>query len=565
MNAKLLASVICLVSVSSSISAQPLNPSADTVGRVHLSQLREDVELRIDSYGVTHIKAANQEDLFFAQGYNAARDRLWQIDFWRRSGLGLLSEALGDEYLKNDRAARLLLYRGSIDAEWKSYGPKAKDITTSFVDGINAYIRTIEDGRNELPVEFVDLDYTPNYWNAEDIIRIRSHGVWQNVISEVERSFMLCRGSEKSDAIRIKLEPAHTLAIPKSYDPCSLPEAVLDTYLQALYPPNIDNRKGGSNNWAISGDKTATGRPIVASDPHRAFTVPSQRYAVHLTAPDLNVIGAGEPHSPGVSTGHNGQVAFGFTIFPADQEDLLIYTRNPNNENEYRYKDRWSSINTITESVSVKHKPAKEVTLKYTHDGAIIYEDQKNIYALKSIASEPGSAPYLGKLNLIHTKNIEQYDAALQSWGSPGEYHVFADTNGDIAWRAAAKIPKRNNYDGLLPIIGDGRSEWIGFHQLESLPGGRNPPQGWIATANNIVAQEHYPYVEKQLAFEWISDWRAQRIREVLERNEKHTIEGSLALQNDYTSVFARELINSITTISLESEKAIEARNKLHN
>ncbi|NOX50689.1 MAG: penicillin acylase family protein [Gammaproteobacteria bacterium] len=532
---------------------------------LQLPGLIAGVNLKIDEYGITHITAANNHDLFFAQGFNAARDRLWQIDFWRRSGLGELSLVFGEDFLAKDRASRLMLYRGSMNEEWQSYGADARTVTEAFVAGINAYVKLVKDKVRPLPLEFIELGYQPAFWQAEDVVRIRSHGVWQNVISEVERAFMICYGSIQGDLIRRKLEPEHEVELPTGFDPCSLPENVLDQYLLASYPPSFDPGQGGSNNWAIAGGRTSTGRPIVAADPHRAYTIPSLRYAVHLKSPDINIIGAGEPHAPGVAIGHNGRVAFGFTIFPADQEDLMVYDLNSKNPNQYQHQGQWHDMEIIQEKIPLRNNQSKTVELKYTRHGPVLYQDDKNAYALRTVALEPGTAPYLGQLSLARVKNVDEYDDALQRWGSPGEHHVFADIEGNIAWRSAAKTPIRTRHDGLLPVAGNGRFEWQGFHPSSSLPGAKNPENGWITTANNIIDAEHYPYSKKALSFEWVGDWRARRISEVLASNTKHSVFDSLLLQNDYTSVFARELTALLVEINFKNSGAKKSQKLFAN
>jgi penicillin amidase len=530
---------------------------------IRLEGLKAPVSLRIDNYGITHVSAENTNDLYFAQGYNAARDRLWQMDMWLRSGRGELAAILGEQYVAHDRAARLMLYRGDMSAEWAAYGPGVKASVTSFVTGINAYINWLDKNRSQQPPEFDDLGYRPATWLPEDIVRIRSHGVWQNLISEIERSFMFCYGLSEQDSLRVKLEPSHVPVVPEGLDTCAVPEQVLNDYLLATYPSSFGARQGGSNSWAISGNRTLTGRPILAADPHLAYTVPSTRYAVHLSAPGIDVIGAGEPHIPGVSIGHNGNVAFSVTTFPVDQEDLIVYEVNPQDSSSYRYAKGWEEFKVLQESIAVKDKGSVEVTLKFTRHGPVLYEGKGQAYALRSVAFEYGSAPYLGQISLISAANVDAYDKALQHWGAPGEQHVFADTDGQIAWRSAAKAPIRKNYDGLLPVPGDGRYEWQGFHTLDSLPRGENPAQGWIATANNILAADSYPYEERGLSYEWAADWRARRIAEILESTPKHTIADSLALQTDYTSVFAREMQAVLRGFEPEQGKASSAHEML--
>jgi len=303
-------------------------------------------EILIDRWGVPHIYAQTHYDAFFLQGFNAARDRLWQIDLWRRRGLGQLAEVFGPEFVAQDAAARQFLYRGSLFREWLAYGSDAQAIAEAFVAGINAFVALTERDPSRLPPEFKALDYRPARWAAEDVVRIRSHGLWRNVISEVARARSACRGGLADDQLRSPLEPPHAPAVPEGLDPCSVPEGVLDSYLLATSAVKFkrsggqlalaqeplearvrDLRSAGSNNWVVAPERSETGRPILADDPHRSHALPSLRYIAHLNAPDLNVIGAGEPALPGISIGHNERIAFGLTIFAMDQEDLLFYDR----------------------------------------------------------------------------------------------------------------------------------------------------------------------------------------------------------------------------------------------
>jgi penicillin amidase len=555
--------ILLLLLVTASCRSEQAQIDSEVNESLTVPGLTSSVTMRIDTYGISHIEAQNTEDLFFAQGYNAARDRLWQIDYWRRSGLGEMAAVFGKDFLQRDRAARLMLFRGDMPAEWAAYGPGAKGAVTAFVKGINAYIAKADKNPKSLPLEFQTLDYKPARWHPEDIMRIRSHGVWQNLISEVERTFMICSGLSKQDRFRVKLEPDRTPVVPPGLDLCSLPETVLDDYLLAAYPQSFDSRQGGSNNWAVSGSRTASGRPILAGDPHRAYTVPSMRYAVHLKAPGIDIIGAGEPHAPGVATGHNGNVAFGFTIFPVDQEDLMVYEVAKQDASKYRYGNGWEAFKVIHESIAVKGQKNVDVALSFTRHGPVLHQDTRKAYALRSVAFEPGAAPYLGQLGVMSAVDVDAYDKALTRWGSPGEHHVFADTNGDIAWRSAAKTPIRDNYDGLLPVPGDGRYEWSGFRNVSELPGGKNPKQGWIATANNILDAENYPYSDRGLSYEWVGDARAARVSEVLAAMPKHTVADSLALQSDYTSMFARKMQALLSELKPDKGKAEKAHTML--
>jgi penicillin amidase len=360
-----------------------------------LKGLEKPAEIIVDDWGVPHIYANTHYDAFFVQGFNAARDRLWQIDTWRRRGLGQLSEVLGDSYVEQDRANRLFMYRGDMYREWLAYGSDAKRIAEAFTAGINAYIDVIDEYPEMLPLEFGLLGYLPARWQAADVVRIRSHGLLRNVGNEVRRARIACLADLETAAIWKKLEPEWTTKIPDGLDPCDIPADVLNTYSLArnevLFPEqpvakfNADfepeNRLDGSNNWVIAPERSSTGRPILANDPHRRHSVPSLRYISHLVGPGINVIGAGEPFLPGISIGHNERIAFGLTIFSIDQEDLYVYDRIGET---YRYGDKFEALSSVTETIRVRNQDDVDVEMKFTRHGPVIHETEERIFAVRA-------------------------------------------------------------------------------------------------------------------------------------------------------------------------------------
>ena len=403
-----------------------------------------------------HIYAGDHYDAFFVQGYNAARDRLWQIDLWRRRGLGRLSEVFGGAYAEQDRASRLFLYRGDMYREWLAYGSDAKRIAEAFVAGINAFVTRTEQDPSLLSPEFALLGYRPARWQASDVVRIRSHGLWRNVKSEVTRARVTCRFGLEADALRRKLTPDWRPVLPEGLDPCSIPEDVLRDYELATSGVEFDkpeagialedsgaSRDGaGSNNWAVSPARTATGRPILANDPHRGHGVPSLRYIAHLVAPGLNVIGAGEPALPGISIGHNERVAFGLTIFALDQEDLYVYEMHPEDPGSYRYRGDWLPFETIGETIEIRDAPDLEATIKFTRHGPVVFEDpdEHRAFAVRAGWLEPGMAPYFGSVEYMRAQNWREFVAALNRWGAPAENQVYADVDGNIGYKPAGLV-----------------------------------------------------------------------------------------------------------------------------
>jgi penicillin amidase len=525
--------------------------------------LQQPAEILVDRWGVPHIYARSARDAFFLQGWNAARDRLWQIDLWRKRGLGRLSASLGPAYVEQDRAARLFLYRGDMAAEWAAYDPGGREAVEAFAAGVSAYVAEVNAGSKPLPVEFRLTDSRPEPWAAEDILRIRSHALVSNVASEVARARTVCAGGLAADAVRRRLEPEHTPVVPKGLDPCDVPADVLKDYLLGTGPVNLAPLAGrdaaaapgdqalarhieatsaeGSNNWVIAPSRTATGRPILANDPHRPVGVPSLRYIAHLDAPGLTIIGAGEPALPGVSLGHNGQAAFGLTIFYIDQEDLYVYeTRG----DAYRYRGGWEPMRVIRETIEVKGEAPREVALRFTRHGPVLKADPEKgrAFALKTVWNEPGVAGYYGSSRLWRAKTWADFQAARDRWGAPPLNLVWAEAGGGIGWSAAGRTPVRRNWDGLMPAPGDGRYEWAGFLADGGLPAVRNPPEGFFATANemNVPAEPAYPRAARRLGYEWADRTRATRIKEVLAATPRATLADSMALQTDDVSAQAR-------------------------
>jgi penicillin G amidase len=556
--------------------------SSETVTLPHLQQ---PVEILIDHWGVPHIYAKNEADLFLAQGFNAAHDRLFQIDLWRRRGLGQLSEIFGPAFVEQDRAARLFLYRGDMTQEWAAYGPEAKQIAESFAAGINTYIDWLADHSDRTPWEFRELSYAPAKWSADDIVRIRSHGLTRNLNSEVARSRVMCAAGLKSDDVRVRLQPPWQPHVPPGIDAC-LPDDLLKVFSLAtqevrLTPSALKARAitdaaasepptenvEGSNNWVIAPRKSATGRAIMANDPHRAYSEPSLRYISDLNAPTLHVIGANEPALPGVSLGHNDWIAFGYTIFPIDQEDLYIYQLNPANSNQYKYQGGWERFRVVHEEIKVKGQGAVLADLTFTRHGPVIYfEEGKNrAFAVRSAWLEPGMAPYYGSVRYMRARNFEQFEAAIGYWGAPTLNHVYADVKGNIGWVAGGLAPIRPNWDGLLPVPGDGRFEWAGRWKGEQLPRVYNPISGYITTSNEMNLPADYPYRKRKLGFEWANGSRHQRIVEVMSQAHKLSIEDSMRLQNDEVSIPARRLIALLKLLSSDDPKTKAALGLLIN
>jgi penicillin amidase len=286
-------------------------------GQIHVSGLKQPVTVLRDRWGVPHIYAQNQHDLFFAQGFVAAQDRLFQMEMWKRSGQGRLAEVLGPSALLRDINARLLRYRGDRRAEYDSYSPDTEAILRAFTDGINAEIRSLTaNGGPGVPLEFQLAGFKPEPWKPEDCLnRMAAFSMTGNAVSELQNAELVASLGIKRASTVVDLDPAVSLDPAPGQDFRELTPSLLNNLVGSdvrIEFPSDGNQ--GSNNWTISGRLTASGKPVLANDPHRVVAVPSLRYMVHLVAPGWNVIGAGEPGLPGVALGHNEQIAWGFTI-----------------------------------------------------------------------------------------------------------------------------------------------------------------------------------------------------------------------------------------------------------
>lgn len=460
--------------------------------------------------------------------------------------------------MMQDRAARLFLYRGDMAPEWAAYGEDAKDICTAFAKGINAAIDLVRNGTQSLPPEFARLGTQPKHWHPEDVVRIRTHCLARNASSELIRAQVHRLAGPEVDLLRMPLSPpvtrdewhgsdrelpAHALAV---YDLATAPVTFQQERLDATLEDagrwsTVDAKKTvqcsappmeGSNNWAIAPSLTETGRPIMASDPHRLHAAPSLRYMVHLSAPGMDLIGAGEPSSPGIMAGHNGTAAFSLTIFCADQEDLIVYETTKDGR-AYHYGDSTEEITHVDEMFSVKGYLEQTLKLQFTRHGPIVWQQGTTALAVRTVFTDPGTAPYMASLKTMRTTSMSAFRDALTTSGAPSVNMVYADMAGDICWQAAAYVPQRTGWNGLLPVDGDGADEWSGYLTSADLPAIENPERGFVHSANEMNLPDSWDSKTTPVGFEWFEDGRADRIAEVITAGDARNLAGNCKLQCD--------------------------------
>ena len=566
--------------------------SSGQQNKLQFPQLQKPVEIITDRWGVPHIYAQTESDLFFAQGYQAAKDRLYQFEIFRRKATGSMAEVLGKKELKRDIGARLFRFRGNMEAEFEQYHARGKLIIQSFVKGVNAYIKQVLAGEMPMPLELQLLGIKPGYWTPGVVIS-RHNGWLTNVQDELTTARLLQKiGEEKLRLISNFHPGSPDLHIDTAIDAARLNDDVLGLYnafrSPLIFKPedivtgirsgehasslsiNLSEKNPlykqaeGSNNWVISGKLSANGFPMLANDPHRAIATPSLRYIVHLSAPGWNVVGGGEPTLPGVSIGHNDYGAWGLTIFETDAEDLYVYKLNPNNPLQYFYKGQWKTFKKINDTIAVKNDSPEIVSLYYSIHGPVTFIDSVHhiAYAVKCGWLEKGSAPYLASLRMGQAKTWSEFKNACSYSYIPAENMVWADKLGHIMWQTVGIAPVRTHHSGMVPVPGDGRYEWSGYLPVLKRPSAYDPAEGFICSANENRTPTNYPYMNT-IGYSWSDAYRHDRIQEVLSSKKKITMDDMQALQTDYYSMPARLLIPLLKTVESSDSNFNKAKKLL--
>ncbi len=582
------------------VQTAAVHAGAAAVESLQVPGLSQPVEIVKDRWGISHIYAENEGDLFFAQGYNVARDRLFQLEMWRRQATGTVAEILGRRELKRDIGTRLFLFRGDITQELSWYHPHGKAIIEAFVNGINAFVVETERTPSLLTPEFRMLGIKPGNWTPAVVIT-RFNGLLANVQQELD----FAQAVRLLGADRVKdleyFQPANPkLDIDPAIDQSLLSKDILDLYnafrepiefmpddVPAEYrpankssarlhpwaePPSIRPAIGllqrpvdvGSNNWVVNGRMTLSGFPILANDPHRVLEAPSLRYWVHLVAPGWNVVGAGEPALPGISIGHNEYGAWGLTIFGGDTEDLCVYDTNPANPEQYKYRGRWEGMRVIKETIPVKGEAPVPVELRFTRHGPVVYEDKPHhkAYAVRAAWMEIGGAPYLASLRIDQAHSWNEFLAACDYSRIPSENMIWADLDGNIGYQAVGISPLRPGWSGLVPVPGDGRYEWAGYLPIRALPHVLNPEKGFWNTSNNYLIPPGWPHKDA-LHYTWAAPYRGARVAEFLGSGRLFTVADMISLQNDDLSIPARSLVPLLRDLTVPDPASSRVRDRL--
>jgi penicillin amidase len=551
-------------------------------GQLPVSGLGSPVTVVRDGHGVPTISAASPEDLFFAQGYVTAQDRLWQMDVMRRFAAGELSEILGEETLKHDREQRILGLRAAAKKSLETASERDRTFFAAYARGVNAYIAS---RAHALPIEFRILGYSPKPWTPEDSIVIANQMVkdlnYHYFFDALDREKILAKlGPELTDDLYVNhswhdhpptvmredlSEPDKQQNDSDDDDDEDAPDSSVTqnrSPVQSDLPAALPEEAppvNGSNDWVVSGAHTVTGKPLLSNDMHLGHQMPNLWYEAHLRSGALDVAGVTLPGMPYVVVGHNQRIAWGFTNVGPTVTD--VYIENFNEQGAYQTPKGWVQPEHRVEVIHVKGKPDVTMDVQITRHGPIItglVPGETRPLALRWTLYDGLRIPFF---DVNSAQNWEEFKKAFSQLDAPGQNVVYADVDGNIGYHATGKVPIRAAGDGSLPVSGaNDAHEWTSYIPFDKLPNIYNPPSGIIATANGRITPDQYP---NSISMEWEAPWRTARIYHVLESGRQFTAADMLNLQTDIHSeahLFAAErLVYAVDHAAKPSARARQA------
>ncbi|MBV7333558.1 penicillin acylase family protein [Chloroflexi bacterium TSY] len=526
-----------------------------TSGSISIDGLDGTVDIIRDEDGVPHIFATTDHDAFFALGYVHAQDRMWQMEFQRRVGAGRLSEILGEQTLKIDQFLRTVGVYRAAQAAWPALNAQAQDTLDAYASGVNSWLKQ----NHTLPVEFLVLGVEPEPWTVFDSL------VWVKMMAwdlggDYDEELLRLKlgqilGPERANDLLqpYPVDGINILAQTRSADPLVATVLEIDTILQRDF--HLGGIDVGSNNWVISGDWTESGQPLLANDPHLGSRIPSVWYLAELQGDNLHVIGATLPGLPGIAIGHNEQIAWGLTNVDPDVQDLYIERLNPANPNQVEVNGEWQDMEIIEELISVDgmDEPIRWAA-RATRHGPLISDVSETTLpvSMRWTALAPNDTTFEAFLAINYARNWIEFKDAMRDYVAPSQNFVYADVEGNIGYFVPGQIPIRNQGTGAFPSPGwNDEYGWTGFIPFEDLPQAFNPDQGFIASANNRVVDDSYPYF---LSNSWSPLYRAERIMQLIAEltadGRKVTMSDMMAIQADQRSTQVDALLpNLLSTI----------------
>jgi penicillin amidase len=570
--------LIALVAVSGALLwyRSASQPTID--GKLEIAGLNAPIDIVRDGEGVPHIYAQSIGDAYFALGFAHAQDRLWQLELNRRIPAGRMAEILGPNALPTDRFLRTLGVRRNAEKIYTNLASDTQAILQAYASGINAYLAK---RKGPLPPEFIVTGApAPGPWHPVDSIGWQTMMAWDlgaNWTQEVLRMRLSQRLS--LEQINEFLAPYPGEQALKTRDYVKLYRSLTGitqqlTALGKIAPPSyVDGM--GSNNWVLAGQRTKSGKPLLANDPHLALSAPSLWYFAHLSAPGLNTIGATLPGIPAVVLGRNDRIAWGFTNTAPDVQDLYIERINPANGKQYQTPAGWAEFQTRIETIKVKGQGDVNIDVQETRHGPVIsgalpilekneLDTRKHVVAFAWTALRPDDLTLQAGIRINLARNWSEFISAVKDFSAPQQSMVYADIDGNIGFVAPGRVPIRkpsNDLKGLAPAPGwDGRYDWSGFIPFEKLPRQFNPASQQVITANEKIVDDTYPYF---ITSEWALPYRAIRIADMLAASAKHDLNSFGVIQEDIVSLAMQELLPILRSVRPESERAQRAQKML--
>lgn len=515
-------------------------------GRIAIAGLRAPVEVIRDTWGVPHIYATDEHDLFFAQGFIHAQDRLFQMDLNRRVGLGRLAEVTGPLGVAFDKFARYLGWPRAAQIQAAGGDALTHDAVEAYAAGVNAFIDT-----QPLPAEFKVLAYRPEPWDSQATSAwgtVLAWGLSCNWETELLRAWLLDElGPERATAMTPVYRPDYITTLPDEQVGRRLAEGLLGAFRETIAhgPVGVPvfGSGLGSNNWVVSGARTASGRPQLANDPHLPPVFPTIWYANHLAGGPYHVAGFTLPGVPGVIIGHNDHCAWGVTNAFPDVQDVYIERFDPADPSRYQMGDDWLPAEVAEETIRVRGLKSVKLTTRTTRHGPVFSDVMPGEHADLSYDWTLFHAGNHLQAVLATNRATDwaEFRDGLRHWSFPGQNVVYADTGGTIAYMMPGLVPRRRRGDGLSPVPGwTGEYGWDGFIAFDDLPCYVNPLEGYLATANNCMAGDSYPCL---LTSEWLADYRVRRIRQLLAETDRMTLDDHRRIQNDSISLLAQRFL----------------------
>jgi penicillin amidase len=512
-----------------------------TGGTLTMPGLSAPVEVIRDRWGIPHIYAENRPDLFFAQGFVHAQDRMFQMELNRRTAAGALSEIFGELSLNTDRFVRTFGFNRLGRADWENASPEIQETLTSYANGVSTFM---DHPKRKWPLEFSLLGHIPDPWQPVDsaifsrlMIWQMSHA-WQSELVRAEIAEKV--GMERAAELEIHYPAGNPMTLPKGIEFNKLDP---DGKLRQLTGPFLDRGKG-SNEWVIGSSRSETGHAVLANDMHLPLGIPSLWYQVHLNAPGYHVSGVSLPGLPMVLVGHNERIAWGTTLAFTDAEDLYVEQIDSQDPPRYLFKDEWHAAEIIEEEIEVKSTLAPFIErVVITNHGPVISDmvgNKEQKISIQSTDLQPTPA-LEGWYRLNQAQNWDDFVAAMRYIEAPQLNMAYADVEDNIGYWVTGKVPVRAKGDGTLPIPGwSGEYEWTGEVPFEEMPHAFNPECGYILNCNNKIINEAYPHFLGNI---WMNGFRARRIKELIESREKLSMQDHQDFQMDVKCLPGLELV----------------------